>query len=89
MINAATGNEAGIKWANVRKWDTKKRLRACVDKARDAVGYDPNTDFEWGLEQTIAWMKDHWDEIEAYNGFGPGASSAVRDMTVTDESKDR
>ena len=32
-------------------------------------------------------MKANWDRIEAYNGFGPGASSAVRDMTVTDETK--
>ena len=87
MINEATGNTAGIKWANVRKWDTKKRLRACVDKARDAVGYNPDTDFKWGLYRQIEWMKAHWDEIEAYNGFGPGASSAVRDMTVTDETK--
>ena len=88
MVNEATNNSAGIKWAEVRKWDTKKRLRASVDKAREAVGYDPNTDFKWGMYQTIEWMKENWDEIEAYNGFGPGASSAVRDMTVNDETSD-
>ena len=87
MINEATGNTAGIKWAAVRKWDTKKRLRASVDKARSMLGYEPDTDFAWGLHQQIQWMKANWDRIEAYNGFGPGASSAVRDMTVSDETE--
>ncbi|MCB9761518.1 MAG: NAD-dependent epimerase/dehydratase family protein [Alphaproteobacteria bacterium] len=82
MINEATGNTAGIKWAQVRKWDTKKRLRASVDKARSLIGYAPDTDFGEGLDQTIAWFRDNWDLIDAAASFGPGVSSAVRDMVV-------
>jgi len=77
MINKATGNTAGIKWSPVRKWDTKKRLRACVDKAGRLIGYNPSTLFEEGMAKNIAWFRDNWDRIEAYNGFVPGASSAV------------
>jgi UDP-glucose 4-epimerase len=88
MINEATGNKAGINFAQVRKWDTKKRLRACVDKARNLIGYAPDTDFTDGLEETIKWFKDNWAQIDGAASFGPGLSSAVRDMTVNPESKD-
>ena len=81
-INAITGNEAGIKWAEVRKWDTKKRLRASVDKARNLIGYAPDTDFDWAMAQTVQWFKDNWDLIDGSASFGPGVSSAVRDMNV-------
>ena len=82
MINEATENKAGIKWAQVRKWDTKKRLRASVDKARNLIGYAPDTEFTTGLEQTVRWFRDNWDRIDGAASFGPGVSSAVRDMTV-------
>ena len=87
MINEATNNPAGIKWAGVRKWDTKKRLRADVTKAGELLGYNPDKDFMEGLLEQIAWMRENWDRIEAYNAFGPGGSSAVPDMIVKDESK--
>lgn len=85
MINNATGNDAGIKWAEVRKWDTKKRLRASVDKARNLIGYNPDMDFNEGLAMTVQWFRDNWDRIEAAASFGPGQSSAVRDMATEAE----
>lgn len=88
MINEATGNKAGIKWASVRKWDTKKRLRASVDKANSLIGYDPDTEFPAGLETTVKWFRDNWDRIEAAASFGPGQSSAVRDMTVKKDNEE-
>ena len=86
MINEAVGNKAGIKFAATRKWDTKKRLRASVDKAGQLIGYNPDTQFEEGLQETIRWFHDNWDRIEAAASFGPGAYSAVRDMTVHQEA---
>ncbi len=84
MINAATGNKAGITFAQRRKWDTKSRLLASVDRAGDLIGYHPSTPFEKGLQHTIQWFEDHWDRIEAAARFGPGVSSAVREVaTVT------
>jgi len=81
MINEATDNNASIKFANRRKWDTKSRLLASVDHARELIGYNPSVPFEKGLENTIRWFRDNWDKIEASARFGPGVSSAVRSMT--------
>jgi UDP-glucose 4-epimerase len=85
LVNAATGNTAGIRFATRRRWDTKSRLLASVDRARELVGYEPRTNFEEGLERTIQWFRDHWDEIEAAARFAPGVSSAVREMTAVSE----
>lgn len=79
IINEATGNTAGIKFIDRRKWDTKSRLLASVERARNLVGYEPKTGFNEGLMQTIEWFRTHWDEIEESASFGPGISSAVRD----------
>lgn len=78
MINELTGNMAGIEWAERRKWDTKSRLLASVDRARELIGYAPATPFDQGLRQTIQWFRDNWKRIEANARFGPGMSSAVR-----------
>jgi UDP-glucose 4-epimerase len=84
MINQITGNQAGIRWAKRRKWDTKSRLLASVDRARELIGYNPSTPFQEGLQHTIQWFRDNWDRIEASARFAPGISSAVREMaTVT------
>jgi nucleoside-diphosphate-sugar epimerase len=79
-INEATGNKAGIRLAQRRKWDTKPRLLASVDRARELIGYDPSTPFEEGLQRTIQWFHDKWDQISASARFDPGVSSAVREM---------
>jgi nucleoside-diphosphate-sugar epimerase len=86
MINEATDNPGGIRYTERRKWDTKDRLLASIDRAGELIGYEPNTPFEVGLDQTVAWFRDHWDEIETSARFGPGTSSAVRDMTTEKES---
>ena len=82
MINEAVGNGGGIRHSPPRKWDTKKRLLASVDKGRKTIGYEPSTPFAKGLRTTIAWFRENWDRIDASARFGPGASSAVRDMSV-------
>ena len=79
MINEITGNKAGIKFVSRRKWDTKSRLLASVDKAKELVGYEPKTPFEDGLKETIKWFREKWDNIERSARFEPGVSSAVRD----------
>ena len=84
MINEATGNTAGIRFAERRKWDTKSRLLASVDKARELIGYEPSTPFKMGLDNTIRWFRGYWDQIEASAHFGPGVSSAVREMAGGD-----
>jgi nucleoside-diphosphate-sugar epimerase len=82
MINEAAGNKAGIQFAQRRQWDTKNRLLASVDRARELIGYNPSTPFEEGLQHTIQWFYDNWDHIEASARFGPGVSSAVREVAT-------
>ncbi len=78
MINAQVGNQAGVIFTDRRKWDTKSRLLASVEKAKHLIGYQPHTPFATGLQHTIAWFRENWDLISADARFGPGMSSAVR-----------
>ena len=81
-INRLTGNQAGILRAPPRVWDTKKRLLASIDRARELIGYEPQMAFEEGLDATIRWFKDNWDHIRRDAEFPPGSSSAVRGVVV-------
>lgn len=78
-ISDLTGNKAGIRFLSRRKWDTKSRLLASVDRAKALVGYVPKTEFDEGLKRTVEWFKEKWDLIEQAASFGPGMTSAVRD----------
>ena len=82
MVNQLTDNQAGIQFAQRRKWDTKKRLLASVDRAGELIGYKPETLFEVGLKNTLDWFQKNWEPIQGAARFSPGVSSAVRDMAV-------
>ena len=82
MINELTGNTAGLLYTDRRKWDTKSRLLASVDRARDILGYNPQTTFEVGLNNTIDWFKANWDNISKDAEFPPGMSSAVKNYVL-------
>ena len=79
MVNRFVGNSSGTIFVKRRKWDTKDRLLASIDKAKRILGYEPKTSFEEGLKKTIQWFRDNWDNIERSARFEPGVSSAVRD----------
>jgi nucleoside-diphosphate-sugar epimerase len=83
MINGITGNNAGVLFTERRKWDTKSRLLASIDKARDLLGYEPGTDFEEGLLRAYGWFKDNWDSIRRDAEFPPGMSSAVKNYVLS------
>ena len=80
MVNVATGSSAGVRYVSRRKWDTKSRLLASVDRARELIGYEPDTDFESGLELTVQWFRENWERISESASFAPGASAAVRQV---------
>jgi UDP-glucose 4-epimerase len=85
LVNEVTGNEAGVRFAQRRKWDTKSRLLASIDRARELIGYEPRTPFEEGLRRTVQWFRDNWKQIDRSARFGPGVSAAVREMTSDGE----
>ncbi|HEY2956430.1 MAG TPA: SDR family NAD(P)-dependent oxidoreductase [Candidatus Eisenbacteria bacterium] len=82
MVNAAVGSSAGVRHVERRRWDTKLRLLASVEKAKHLIGYTPSTTFAEGLRETVAWFRENWERIEGSARFGPGVSSAVREMTT-------
>ena len=77
-VNALTGNTAGIVRAEPRVWDTKKRLLASIDRARELLGYVPQMDFDEGLRTTVEWFQQNWDAIRRDAEFPPGMSAATR-----------
>ena len=82
LINELTGNKAGIVHAPSRVWDTKKRLLASIDRAKELIGYEPKTDFDHGLENTIQWFKNNWENVLRDADFPPGSSAAVQGVLV-------
>jgi UDP-glucose 4-epimerase len=84
-VNKLTGNKAGIVYTDKRKWDTKSRLLASIEKAQDLLGYQPKMNFEDGLHSTIKWFSDNWDKINKDAEFPPGMSSAVKNYVLRQE----
>ena len=78
LVNEVTKNEAPTATRPRRKWDTKPRLLASIEKANKLIGYKPMVDFKTGFMKNIEWFKDNWDLIEKFADFPPGMSSAVR-----------
>jgi nucleoside-diphosphate-sugar epimerase len=74
MINELTENKAGIRPAQTRAWDTKIRLLASVDRARETFGYNPLMPIGEGLRITVDWFKANWDDIQESASFSPGRS---------------
>ena len=83
MVNTLVGNESGVEFVKRRRWDTKDRLLASIDKGKRVLGYVPKTPFEEGLKNTIQWFRDNWENIHMSARFEPGVSSAVRDYFAT------
>lgn len=79
LVNKTTGNEAELTYKPKRKWDTKPRLLASIEKAQKLIRYRPMVDFKDGFMKNIEWFRDNWDMIMTMADFPPGMSSAVRD----------
>ena len=77
-----TDNDVDIITAPKRVWDTKNRLLASIDRARSVLGYEPQVDFDDGLNRTIDWFRAMWDNIERDAEFPPGMSSATRGVSA-------
>ena len=63
---------------HLRKWDTKKRLLASIELARELIDYNPITEFNEGFQSNIEWFNKNWDAIQLNADFPVGMSSAVR-----------
>ncbi len=83
MVNRLAGNAAGTTMVGRRKWDTKSRILASLERSSAVLGYEPAMDFERGLRLTVEWFRANWDDIDRSASF-LGASSAIREqLTLT------
>ena len=87
IINKLTANKSGIIIKNRRKWDTKSRLLASIDKAKKLLDYEPQTSFEDGILETVQWFRSNWESIKRDAEFPPGMSSAVNNFVIKEELK--
>jgi len=79
LVNETTGNSSDFTFKPRRRWDTKPRLLASIEKAKKLINYEPIIDFREGFMNNIEWFKDNWEIIEQLADFPPGMSSALRD----------
>ena len=79
LVNETTNNKADLIYKPKRKWDTKPRLLASIEKAQRLINYRPMIEFKDGFMKNIEWFRDNWEIIEHMADFPPGMSSAVRD----------
>lgn len=78
LINEATGNTAGVQYVAKRKWDTRTRRVASIDRARRLIGYQPKVDLADGIAETIAWFRSNWERIATAASFEPRTTASVR-----------
>jgi len=64
MVNEITGNQANVVYVERRDWDTKHRLLSSIDKARNLLGYMPQTEFETGLKKVHEWLVENRENIK-------------------------
>jgi len=78
LVVEATESKMQMIFKPRRKWDTKPRLLASIEKAQKLIHYNPIGDFKKGFAVNIDWFNDNWTMIEKLVDFPPGMSSAVR-----------
>jgi UDP-glucose 4-epimerase len=65
LVNALTGNPAGVELLPARDWDRSGRRFGSPEKARRELGFEATTNLEVGLRQTVDWMRENLDLIDA------------------------
>lgn len=78
LINSVTNNKAEIQYLPRRKWDTKPRLLASIEKAKKLINYEPIISFEDGFMENKSWFANNWETIKKLSDFPPGMNSALR-----------
>ena len=78
LVNKSTNNQTPITKFPSRKWDTKKRLLASIDLAKELIDYKPIINFKDGLKENMKWFNYNWNKIKSTADFPLGMSSAVR-----------
>ena len=77
QVNAVCKNQTPPIFKARRKWDTKPRLLASIDKAKKLINYNPIENFEESLLKNMEWFSENWDLINKEADFAPGMNPAL------------
>lgn len=58
LVKRLTGSSSDIRFRRRDYTDVETRVPN-IDKARELIGYEPQVSLEEGIEQTIAWYREH------------------------------
>jgi nucleoside-diphosphate-sugar epimerase len=68
-INERTENVGNIEYEDRRNWDNKANIVGDNAKAKRVLGFDPQVDFETGLDEVARWFDTNWGSIEQMAEF--------------------
>lgn len=77
LINKRTNNNSGVQQYEKRKWDTRIEIIGDGSLALRLLDFKPKTSLKKGLEVTVQWFKNNWENICSSSDFKPGMSAAV------------
>ena len=77
VINKKLNNHSGIKVLNSRKWDTREKIIGSNQKCYEILGFKPTIDIEYGIDITIQWFQENWNNIEKSAEFTIGINPAL------------
>lgn len=63
LVRAATGSDVPVELVERRSWDTKDRLVASTERARELLGFEGTVDLEDGLVDTVAWFRANEERL--------------------------
>jgi len=68
-ISGRVDNAAGVEYIGRRDWDNKAQIIGSIDKSRRVLGYEPETEFDEGLDRVHDWFETNWEQINAAAEF--------------------
>jgi UDP-glucose 4-epimerase len=77
-INKLAGNSREFHYSGQRRWDTKIRMWASIEKAESLLGYHPMVQIQEGLKNNFEWFRLFSDEIDESADFAPGLNPALK-----------
>lgn len=77
LINKKTSNPAGVRILEKRKWDSREKIIGNNQRCREVLGFKPKPNLDQGLDLTIQWFRDNWENIENSVVFSPGINPAL------------
>jgi UDP-glucose 4-epimerase len=75
LVNELTGNPAPLDFRPPREWDRSGKRFGSTEKAKRILGFETRTALREGLEQTIAWTREHLPLIDRCIGKHAGRIS--------------